>query len=1075
MTNKTEIYSLYPYQIKNRELFYAHKEHPDNLNPKSIPYKKYWSRQLKRCIEGYWVDDNGTWVFMMPKLYFYINISKIIDIDRRNKSRKKIHPRLRDIEWIFFTYILCCQGFSGFSKDDKYTSNKIVKRIEEGEDLNEYDLSFVTDNCYNSEGKLKKYIDPWEYLTRTYLIDDPAKEPLGRPLYDNSVMNAAILGTRGVGKTFSVFAGDLQHEFVTGGVKFWEDVDSMMTRTLLFNAGGPDQKKLQKAINAFRISYEDMPGAYLDKFTSKRIPSPFYRKLQGSWSVQGAPLQHFYKGRDGKDKGSMSTIEKSVFTTENPEAGVADRYVRIYCDEFGLVGNAQDVHAANKNSLIVGDFKVGMAIYTGCVCAGSRVWNNNGDLVNIEDLKQEDGIIGYSNKDDCAIHQSMEYYQVSLKPCYRITTNMGRTIECSDDHPLFIRKRWDNKYNHMKKSPEWTRTDEVKVGDGIGVIDEVNIWSDKTMFDPRLIGRLISDGTCGQSGIYKRLPPSIFSMSKDTVCELIGGLYDGDGCIYYNETTGYKTIKYTSISKGLIDDIHILLTKLGIHGRITTEKVPPKGKHVPYSIYIKDMLSCKRFSELITLHVNHKQENLNKIGEHCNNQKRDTRLKSYHGLRWEKVKNIESIGIREVYNIEAKGSNTYIVNGIHTHNTSGNFDKIQQPRTMFTQPDAYDIFSIPNYWENPSQRIGLFIPDVYVYEAFKDENGNTKLEVAYEHVMKNRAKLRENSKDLSDLEKEMMYRPLVPSEMFMIARSSTLPAQQARDRLVELELYGTFEKIANWGNLEWSGDYVNFAPNKKLKPIRDYPVDQYRVNLRSAFVVYEQPIDNPPRGLYKIIYDPVKDDDGGTSLASIIVHKGIYPEDGDAMQNTIVAEWIGRYDSVDEIHDLAIKATIYYGGKLFPETNVPGIVKYCNDSGFGYLLQPYPYKTLSDTLNEKRSKKNKVGFNMKSRDLKIQCERWLKQWLLDDRSYVDNEGIKHERTTIDHIYSPRLLKEISVYDREDGNFDYLSSMFGLMLWLQEERLKPLEEERTHDIERELKEFMQKRKKSITVRNKFTIF
>jgi len=769
MIEKNETYDLFPYKIKNRELFYTHKDHPSNLHPNSIPYKKYWSKQLRRCIEGYWVNDNGTWVFMMPKLYFYINISQIIDTDKKNKSRKRIFPRMRDIEWITFTYILCCQGFSGFSSDDKYTCNKTVKRIEDEEELSDYEMSFITESCYNSEGKLKKYIDPWTYLTRTYLIDEPCETPLGRPLYDNQVSNGMLLAARGIGKSYSIFSGDLPHEFLTGGVKFWEDVESMMTRTLLFSAGGPDQAKLQKAINGMKISYENMPGGYVDKSTNKKIPSPFYRKLQGSWSVQGVPLKHSYKGGDGKDKGSMSTIEKVVFTKENPEAGVADRYVRIYCDEIGLVSNALDMHAANKNSLMVGDFKVGMGFYAG---------------------------------------------------------------------------------------------------------------------------------------------------------------------------------------------------------------------------------------------------------------------------------------------------------------TSGNFEKIQQPKTLFTHPEAYDIFSIPNFWENPSQRIGLFIPAVYAYEEFKDEQGNTKLDLAYDHVMKTRTKLRDKSKDLADLEKEMMYRPLVPSEMFMIARGSQLPAQQARDQLVELELYGTFEKIANWGELTHQGDRVVFEPDKKkMRPILDYPIDETRVNLRSAFVVYEQPVENPPEGLYKVIYDPVRDDDGGTSLASIIVHKGIFLSDEDSLENTIVAEWIGRYDSVDEMHDLAIKAALYYGAKLFPETNVPGIVNYCNNMGYGYLLQSYAHRTLSDAINEKPNKKNRVGFNMKSRDLKIQCEKWLKQWLLEDRSYTDSDGVHHNRLTINEIYSPRILKEISAYDREDGNFDHISSLFGLMLWLQESRLVPIEENTSSDLDRELRRYTQ-RKRSKSSNNKF---
>lgn len=40
-----------------------------------------------------------------------------------------------------------------------------------------------------------------------------------------------------------------------------------------------------------------------------------------------------------------------------------------------------------------GDFEGG-----GCVCAGSKVYTNDGKLVNIEDLKKEEGILGFNQQ-----------------------------------------------------------------------------------------------------------------------------------------------------------------------------------------------------------------------------------------------------------------------------------------------------------------------------------------------------------------------------------------------------------------------------------------------------------------------------------------------------------------------------------------------------------------------------------------------------------------------------------------------------------------------------------------------------
>jgi hypothetical protein len=33
-----------------------------------------------------------------------------------------------------------------------------------------------------------------------------------------------------------------------------------------------------------------------------------------------------------------------------------------------------------------------------CVCAGTKVFKADGEIINIEDLKQEDGIIGWNEK-----------------------------------------------------------------------------------------------------------------------------------------------------------------------------------------------------------------------------------------------------------------------------------------------------------------------------------------------------------------------------------------------------------------------------------------------------------------------------------------------------------------------------------------------------------------------------------------------------------------------------------------------------------------------------------------------------
>ena len=140
----TPLVSLFPYQIQRRENFYF-RDHPEQVHPRSPLYDKYWGEFEQKVIEGVWIDDEGTWVYMMPKLFFYVNYCRIPD-----KDRNVILPDLRDNEWIIFTYLLCCEGFSGFEGDEEYTSHDHIRRHEstkERDKLDAIEFAEIPESC----------------------------------------------------------------------------------------------------------------------------------------------------------------------------------------------------------------------------------------------------------------------------------------------------------------------------------------------------------------------------------------------------------------------------------------------------------------------------------------------------------------------------------------------------------------------------------------------------------------------------------------------------------------------------------------------------------------------------------------------------------------------------------------------------------------------------------------------------------------------------------------------------------------------------------------------------------------
>lgn len=370
---------IFPYKIKNVNNFYF-RDHPINLNPDLPAYKEYWKPQIKDCIVGKWINDNGTWVFMFPALYWYVNIVKIVNEGVKTKTQKgTIPPKLRDNEWIYFTYDFITDGFSGFKGDKEVTCNFIVGKIQAGEEVDRILLSELDEDCYKENGELKRYIDPWEYLTRYYLLENPAKEPLGEPLYNNLVSNGLVITSRGLGKSLMAFPGKAYHLFTFNGVRTWQEYRHIEDYSCNIFTGSPDERKMSQALKMIKKTRQLLPGSYSyvdDK--GKRItrPGPFYTTAKGSWTV-GKEVSKLWKGSGGSandDEGSGTAMAfKSMISSD---AATAGRYKYVLVEEIGLLKFAREFYGLVEDSMVVG-------VKTG------KMWGigTGGDIEAIQDTK----------------------------------------------------------------------------------------------------------------------------------------------------------------------------------------------------------------------------------------------------------------------------------------------------------------------------------------------------------------------------------------------------------------------------------------------------------------------------------------------------------------------------------------------------------------------------------------------------------------------------------------------------------------------------------------------------------------
>lgn len=361
---------LFMYDIKKVSNFY-HRDHPKNLNPSSEKFEEYWSEFEKKSVEGLWVNDEGTWVYMMPKLFFYINYVTIHD--KRKNVNKIVQPNLSAVEWTIFSYLMCIDGFSGFEDDDRYTCNYIVGKIQsnekiEDEDKKEYIPFFEVDRLpetvKNKNGEYKTYVDPWEYLTRVYLHDDPFGKPLGHACYDNTLTDAIILGARAVSKSYCIFSGDFSHEWTFGGVKRIADI-SKANASNIFAAASSNKAPLLKSLKHVRRSFENQPGRFV--FAEEDRPDyggPLYRLTSGTWDTGGI-IENIVKHKNNKIRLTGPSLYINTISVDKKTVVTGDRVKRIYVEEFGFLSYAKEFYNANKDSMKPGESKSGNSISMG--------------------------------------------------------------------------------------------------------------------------------------------------------------------------------------------------------------------------------------------------------------------------------------------------------------------------------------------------------------------------------------------------------------------------------------------------------------------------------------------------------------------------------------------------------------------------------------------------------------------------------------------------------------------------------------------------------------------------------------
>lgn len=384
--------------------------------------------------------------------------------------------------------------------------------------------------------------------------------------------------------------------------------------------------------------------------------------------------------------------------------------------------------------------------------------------------------------------------------------------------------------------------------------------------------------------------------------------------------------------------------------------------------------------------------------------------------------------------VPALGAGRFITGQIIIFGTGGDMESgTVDYADMFYNPTAYRLMPFMNIWDENAENTtcGFFHPVTWNMEGFYDEQGNSDIEGATEFELDRRREKMEAASSSVIVEKHMQEFPFSPSEAFLTVSTNNFPVVELRNQLNKVRAEHLQIVKGTPVYLERKDGKVIARPDLegKLKPIYNYKVKQDDIS--GCTVVYEYPVDNPPKGLYKIGFDPYSQDEG-TSLAAIYVYKSIHS--GTYSKNIIVAEFVGRPQEADDVSRIASLLADLYNAEIMHENEVSHVKNY-----FRRIKRLDQLAVQPDAVISKNVKSSKVArvYGMHMNDqLKDAGEKYIKDWLLEVRDYDENGNAI---LNLETIYSIGLLEELILYNRK-GNFDRVMAFMQVMFQCQEEDL-----------------------------------
>jgi replicative DNA helicase len=287
-----------------------------------------------------------------------------------------------------------------------------------------------------------------------------------------------------------------------------------------------------------------------------------------------------------------------------------------------------------------------------CLAYDAEIVVADGSIKTIQELyhQQQAELLTLNNNWQFSLTKPSAYIDDGIKPVFKVTTRLGRSIKTTITHPFLT-------------TDGWQKLSEIRVGDKIAVPHILPVFGSEVLLEDRFTD-LCQESKAYSIDPYSIIPAYILKLSHNQVKWFLNNLLDADTWVSAT-TNGGLWIGYSAASKKLVKQVQHLLLRLGIISEIQLKSIEPEYPYkFEWRLDISDHRSTETFIYNFGFPVEVYEEKM--VTEESPSLKKLDDSQIY----WDEIVSIEYVGEKQVYDLTIPDTHNFVANDICVHNTA---------------------------------------------------------------------------------------------------------------------------------------------------------------------------------------------------------------------------------------------------------------------------------------------------------------------------------------------------------------------------------------------------------------------